>query len=333
VISASASSCPPVSGSCFGTGLLVENELDDPSQRQRQFAWFRAVAGGYLETAGIRLIRGRTITQSDVDRREPVVVIDEALAAMYFPGQDPVGKRVRSGAPANPKLPTPPWLEVVGVVASTPTGALTAPPLPQMYMPMSIAGGPDIPAQALLGPNITAMTYVVRTTHDPAGVAAASRAAVEDVDANLAIAQVRTLQESVDRAGDQMLFTMVLLGIAAGVALLLGAIGIYGVVSYIAAQRTGEIGLRLALGAEPAGVAALILRQSVGVTMVGVGLGLAGALAGGRLMEALLYNVSPRDPIVIGVVTLLLTAVALLACWLPARRAARLSPLEALRTD
>jgi putative ABC transport system permease protein len=177
------------------------------------------------------------------------------------------------------------------------------------------------------------MTYVVRTTHDPAGVAAASRAAVEDVDANLAIAQVRTLQESVDRAGDQMLFTMVLLGIAAGVALLLGAIGIYGVVSYIAAQRTGEIGLRLALGAEPAGVAALILRQSVGVTMVGVGLGLAGALAGGRLMEALLYNVSPRDPIVIGVVTLLLTAVALLACWLPARRAARLSPLEALRTD
>jgi predicted permease len=333
VISASASSCPPVSGTCFGNGLLVENELDDPSQRQRQFAWFRAVAGGYLETAGIRLIRGRTITQSDVDRREPVVVIDEALAAMYFPGQDPIGKRVRSGAPANPKLPTPPWLEIVGLVARTPTGALTAPSLPQMYMPMSIAGGPDIPAQALLGPNITAMTYVVRTTHDPAGVAGAARAAVENVDADLAIAQVRTLQEIVDRAGDQMLFTMVLLGIAAGVALLLGAIGIYGVVSYIAAQRTGEIGLRLALGAEPSGVAALILRQSVGVTMIGIGLGLAAALAGGRLIEALLYNVSPRDPIVIGVVTLLLTAVALVACWLPARRAARLSPLEALRTD
>ena len=156
---------------------------------------------------------------------------------------------------------------------------------------------------------------------------------MEDVDANLAIAQVRTLQEMVDRAGDQMLFTMVLLGIAAGVALLLGAIGIYGVVSYIAAQRTGEIGLRLALGAEPSGVAALILRQSVGVTMIGVGLGLAAALAGGRLIEALLYNVSPRDPVVIGVVTLLLTGIALVACWLPARRAARLSPLEALRTD
>ncbi len=126
---------------------------------------------------------------------------------------------------------------------------------------------------------------------------------------------------------------MVLLSIAAGVALLLGAIGIYGVVSYIAAQRTGEIGLRLALGAEPSGVAAMILRQSAGVTMIGIGVGLVAALAGGRLIETLLYNVSPRDPIVIGAVTLLLTGIALIACWLPARRAARLSPLEALRTD
>jgi len=176
------------------------------------------------------------------------------------------------------------------------------------------------------------MNYVVRSTTNSEDLTGAVRAVVDDVDKNLAIAQVRPLQEIVDRAGDQMLFTMVLLGIAAGVALLLGAIGIYGVVSYIAAQRTGEIGLRLALGAEPSGVAALILRQNVGVTMVGVGLGLAGALAGGRLIEALLYNVSPRDPVVIGVVTLLLTTIALVACWLPARRAARLNPLDALRS-
>jgi predicted permease len=333
VISASASSTLPLNGTNFGNGLLVENELDNPQQLQRQFAWFRAVAGRYLETAGIRLIRGRTITQSDVDRREPVVVIDEALAAMYFPGQDPIGKRVRSGAPVNPKLPASPWLEVVGVVANTPTGALTAPPLPQMYMPMSIAGGPEIPSEALIGPNITTMSYVVRSTTNPEDLTGAARAALEDVDANLAMAQVGTLQQIVDRAGDQMLFTMVLLGIAAGVALLLGAIGIYGVVSYIAAQRTGEIGVRLALGAEPSGVTAMILRQSVSVTMIGVGLGLAAALAGGRVIEALLYNVSPRDPLVIGVVTLLLTGIAVVACWLPARRAARLSPLEALRTD
>jgi putative ABC transport system permease protein len=333
VVSASASSCLPLGGGCFGNGLAVENEVAEPGQMRRQFVWFRAVADRYIETAGIRLIRGRTIQRSDVDRRQPVVVVDEALAAMYFPGQDPIGKRVRSSARPNTSLPTPPWLEIVGLVSSTPTIVLTAPSLPQMYMPMSIAGGPDIPAQALIGPDITAMSYVVRSTHDPATLTGVVRAAVESVDANLALAQVRTLQEIVDRAGDQMLFTMVLLGIAAGVALLLGAIGIYGVVSYVATQRTGEIGLRLALGAEPSGVTTLILRQSVGVTMIGVGLGLAGALAGGRLIEALLYNVSPRDPIVLGAVTLLLTAIALVACWLPARRAARLSPLEALRAD
>jgi ABC-type antimicrobial peptide transport system permease subunit len=200
-------------------------------------------------------------------------------------------------------------------------------------MPMSIAGGPEIPAQALIGPNVTTMSYVIRTTQDPAQLVSAARAAVEGVDANLALAGVRTLQEMVDRAGAQMLFTMVLLGIAASVSLVLGAIGIYGVVSYIVAQRTGEIGLRLALGAEPSGVAAMILRQSAVVTMTGIGLGLAGALAAGRTIETLLYNVSPRDPVVIGVVTLLLAAVAFVACWLPARRAARLSPLEALRTD
>ena len=334
VVAASAVSCLPLSGSCFGNGLLVEGELDDPSQGRRQFAWFRAVAGGYFEAAGLRLRRGRALQAGDIERREPVVVIDEALAAMYFPGQDPIGKRVQSPAPRNPALPAPQWLEIVGVAASTPTNALTeATRLPQLYMPMSIAGGPDIPAQALLGPDVTTMSYVVRSTSDPAGLGAAVRAAVEDVDANLAIAQVRTLQEIVDRASDQMLFTVVLLGIAAGVALLLGAIGIYGVVSYVAAQRTGEIGVRLALGAEPSGVAAMILRQSAGVTLIGIVLGLAGSLAGGRVIEALLYNVSPRDPVVIGTVTLLLSGIALFACWLPARRAARLSPLEALRTD
>jgi putative ABC transport system permease protein len=269
-----------------------------------------------------------------VARGERVIMIDEALADMYFPGQDPVGRRVRSAAPSNPALPQAPWLEIVGVVANTATGALTEPVRrPQLYMPMTIAGGPDIPAPALIGPDVTTMSYVVRTAADPNEMAAASRAAVEGVDRNLAIAQVRTLQEIVDRAADQMVFTMVLLGIAAGVALLLGAIGIYGVVSYIAAQRTGEIGVRLALGAAPSGVAAMILRQSGAVTMIGIGLGLVAALAGGRLIESLLYNVSSRDPLVIGVVTAMLTVIALVACWVPARRAARLSPLEALRTD
>jgi putative ABC transport system permease protein len=338
VVAASAVSCLPLSGSCYGNGLAVEGERPDPAnagQQRRQFVWFRAVSGNYLETAGLRLQRGRALTQNDVERGERVVVIEEALADMYFPGQNPIGRRIRSAAPpTGPGVPQPQWLEIIGVVANTPSGSLTEPVrLPKMYMPMTIAGGPGIPAQALIGPDVTMMSYVVRAATDPNEITSAVRAAVEGVDRDLAIAQVRTLQDIVDRASDQMVFTMVLLGIAAAVALLLGAIGIYGVVSYIAAQRTGEIGLRLALGAEPSGVATMILRQSAAVTMIGIGLGLVAALAGGRLIETLLYNVSSRDPIVIGAVTVLLTGIALVACWLPARRAARLSPLEALRTD
>jgi putative ABC transport system permease protein len=143
---------------------------------------------------------------------------------------------------------------------------------------------------------------------------------------------VRTLQDTLDRASAQMAFTMILLVIASGVALLLGTIGIYGVMSYVVAQRTSEIGVRLALGANPAGVAGAIIRQGGVVTVAGIVAGLSAALAGGRLIESLLYGVSARDPIVLIATTLVLLAVALVACWLPARRAARLSPVDALRS-
>jgi predicted lysophospholipase L1 biosynthesis ABC-type transport system permease subunit len=280
------------------------------------------------------LLRGRTIDRGDVERREPIVVVNKALADAFFPGQDPVGRRVRSSTPPNSTLPIPPWLTIIGVVSNTPTIALAEPaPMPQLYMPMSIAGGPDIPREALIGPPVTTMNYVVRSATPPSSLVAAVRNEIDDVDPNLAMAQVRTLQEIVDRASDQTSFTMVLLAIAAAAAVMLGAIGIYGVVSYIVTQRTGEIGVRLAMGAEPGSVAAMILRQGGAVTLVGVIVGLIAALGGSRLIESLLYGVSARDPIVFVVTTLFLLGVALLACWLPARRAARLTPLEALRTE
>jgi ABC-type antimicrobial peptide transport system permease subunit len=159
------------------------------------------------------------------------------------------------------------------------------------------------------------------------------RRTIDTVDPQLALAQVGTLQDMLDRASAQMAFTMVLLAIAAGVALMLGVIGIYGVMSYVVTQRTGEIGVRLALGAEPASVARMIVRQGGLVALAGIAVGLATASAGSRLIESLLYGVSSRDSGVFATTTLTLLAVALLACWLPARRAARLSPLEALRTD
>jgi ABC-type antimicrobial peptide transport system permease subunit len=156
---------------------------------------------------------------------------------------------------------------------------------------------------------------------------------VKTIDANLALAQVRTLQDTLDRASAQMAFTMVLLAIAASVALFLGVIGIYGVMSYIVSQRTGEIGVRMALGAEPASVSRMIVRQGGIVALGGIAVGLAAAWAGSRLIASLLYGVSPLDPTVFAGMTLVLLSVALFACWLPARRAAGLSPLDALRAD
>src|SRR5439155_13992477 len=242
-------------------------------------------------------------------------------------------KRVRSSTPPNSPLGIPPWLTIVGVVANTSSASLAEPaPVPQLYMPVSIAGGPDIPANALIGPNVATTSYVVRTAA-ALDLTGSVRRAVAAVDPNLAVAQVRTLQEILDRAAAQMAFTMILLAIAAAVALLLGVVGIYGVMSYIVSQRTNEIGVRLALGAEPARVMGMVVRQGGLVTLGGIGVGLAASVAGSRLIASLLYDVSPRDPGVFIATTLSLLAIALVACWIPARRAALVDPLQALRTD
>jgi ABC-type antimicrobial peptide transport system permease subunit len=200
-------------------------------------------------------------------------------------------------------------------------------------MPMSIAGGPEIPAQALVGPSVAVMSFVVRSATPPSDLVAAVTTAVRETDANLALAQVRTLQGLLDGASEQMAFTMVLIAIAAIVALMLGVIGIYGAMSYIVSQRTGEIGVRLALGAAPGTIGRMIVWQGGLVALTGTTVGFVGAWAGSRLIASLLYGVSPRDLSIFIATTLLLLAVTLLACWLPARRAARLSPIEALRTD
>ena len=332
VSNASATTCLPLAGPCFGNGMRVDGEVPDPN-RARPWVFFRGVGTGYIEAMGMRLLSGRSIERQDVDRHERVVVVNKALADAFFPGKDPIDQRVMSMTLPS-TTPAPEWLRIVGVISNTSTMTLgERTPWAQLYMPMSIAGGPDIPREALVGPDITTMNYVVRSVTPASDVANAARNAIDGVDPDLALAQIRTLEEIVDRASDQMTFTMVLLVIAAAVALLLGSIGIYGVVSYIVAQRTGEIGVRLAMGAEPRAVAAMILRQGGMVTLVGVAVGLTAAITGSRLIQSLLYGVGPRDPVIFVVTTLVLLGIALLACWLPARRAARLSPLEALRTD
>jgi len=334
VIAVSASTCLPLSGGCYGNTMRVRGRPQLPNDTPPPVV-FRAVASGYFETMGIRLVHGRTITRGDVDRREPVVVISDAMARRVFSGEDPIGQYVLSNAPLRSDgTPSVPALEIVGVVADTPMQSLAEQnKASQLYMPMSIAGGPDIPPSALVGPDTSTMTFVVRSSVPPATLTSSVRSAVDAVDTQLALARVTTLQAMIDRASAQMAFTMVLIAIAGGVALMLGLVGIYGVMSYIVGQRTSEIGVRMALGAEPRSVAAMILRQGSAVALAGATIGVIVALAGSRLIASLLYGITPRDPLVFGATTLLLLAVSALACWLPARRAARLSPLEALRVD
>ena len=285
---------------------------------------------------GIRLMRGRGIERGDVERNEPVVVVNEAFAETFFPHQNAIGEHVASNRPPARagEGPSLAWLSIVGIVSNTPIQALAEPnPVPQLYMPMSIAGGPDFPVSSLVGPNTSVMSYVVRSAASSSGLMPSVRRVISSVDSQLALAQVRTMQDTLDQASAQMAFTMVLLVIAASVALMLGVIGIYGVMSYVVTQRTGEIGVRLALGAEPANVSRMIVRQGALVALGGIAIGFTTALAGTRLIGSLLYGVSSRDPGVFAATTLTLLVVALLACWLPARRAARLNPLDALRMD
>ncbi|PYR30833.1 MAG: multidrug ABC transporter substrate-binding protein, partial [Acidobacteria bacterium] len=328
VSAVSASTCLPLAEGqlCQGGPLFIEGQPFPPGAIA-PFVAIRAIDGGYFETMGTRVLRGRGIDRSDVDREEPIVVVNQALVNLAFPGQDPIGQRVRLG---NPSLaPGPPeWLTIAGVVVNTPIfGLAETNPFPQLYMPIFASRTVN------MAPRLDAMSYVMRTTVTPGALAEPVRRAIGEVDSKLALGQVRTSQDILDRAAAQMAFTMVLLVIAASVALMIGVVGIYGVLSYVVSQRTSEIGVRLTLGAEPRSVAGTIVRQGGFVALAGITAGLAVALTGGRLLESLLYGVSPRDPSVFATTTLLVLGVALAACWLPARRAARLSPLEALRVE
>jgi predicted permease len=282
--------------------------------------WLHGVTQDYFAAMGMRVERGRQFEPADMDGRQPVVVINRALAARYFPDEDPLGQRVKWGTGDV-------WGTIVGIVSDTPGATLIeSARAPDVYTPMALTD-PDL----LGGPNPANVSYVVRTSTPPLGLLASVRQAIGAIDRNLAVAQPRTLQDIVNRASSQMAFTMVLLVIAAGVALVLGLVGIYGATAYVVSQRAGEIGVRVALGARPGHISAMILRQGGTVASIGVGIGFAAALGTGRFLESLLYGVRPNDPVTLAAVIVLLLGASLLACWLPARRAARLDPVEALR--
>ena len=276
------------------------------------------VSDYFFRSMGIPLKKGRVFTDQDRADTTPVVVVNEAMARRFWPGQDAVGKRIRWGG----WNPPGGWLTIAGVVADVKFSSLEAESPPTVYMPVFQI--PRIRRDAV---------FIARTTADPASLAAAMRREIAAVDADLPVYDVRTMNQVIAESVAQRRFTMGLLAIFAFAALGLAALGLYGVISYAVTQRTREIGLRMALGGRRSDVLRLVVGQGMKMAMIGAGAGLLASLALTRLMKGLLYSVSASDPLTFIAVALLLTLVALAACWIPARRATKVDPMVALRCD
>jgi predicted permease len=289
---------------------------DAPSPR----ADWQVVTPGYFRAMGMRLLRGRTLSAADDERAPGAVVINESLARRYWPGEDPIGVRFKLGGEAGPG-----WVTIVGIVGDVRYRALDTEPEPEMYLAHS---------QFRMwhgGTILRAMTLVVRSESDPTGLSGAIRREIRALDANLPIGTITTMEEVRAESVASSRFVMLLLSIFSGVALAIAAVGIYGVMAYAVSLRTKEIGVRLALGATPRRVLRMVIGQGLMLAAGGVALGLLAALWLTRLIAGLLFDVSPSDPATIAGVSAVLMAVALVACYIPARRATRIDPVAAMR--
>ena len=321
VVDASATSIVPLSGEMSGSGHTIEGRPLADGEVPPIFMTKR-VAPGYFDALRIELIEGSVFDRLDGERDAPVVVVSRSLARTYWPGESALGKGVRLGGP--PEGEGEEWSRIVGVVDDVHEIALHEDPPEMAYYPLpGVIGGEGVPAM---------MRYLVRAPN-AAALSGAAREAVRGLDPTLPIAGLETLETRVGRARGERAFVMVLLAVAAGLALLLGSVGLYGVVSYMVAQRRREIAIRMAVGAQVADVQRLVLTEAGVLAVVGVALGVGSAVVLTRRIQALLFETSPLDPVVFVAVSMLLIGVCLLASWLPARRAARLDPVTALRAE
>jgi putative ABC transport system permease protein len=274
----------------------------------------RLAGGDYYRVMGVPLLRGRAFDERDTETSPDAIIINDALARRFFPGENPVGKRI-----------TFEWYdtlraEVVGVVGSIRELGPAAEPAPAIYIPFRKR--PD-----------DVFHVVVRAAGDPGALAASLRQVVHAIDPNQPVSEIRTMADVAGGALARPRLNLMLLGIFSLLALVLAAIGLYGVITYSVAQRRTEIGVRVALGARRNDVLRLVVGEGMRLTVAGLGIGLVGALALTRLMESMLFGVRPADPLTLAGVAALLAAIALVACWLPARRAAATDPAIALRSD
>jgi putative ABC transport system permease protein len=318
VVNASVVFQLPLSGLGATTGLTIEGGPTNPSDRPNGV--IHMVDPDYFRTMGIAIVNGRAFTGRDDLNSPPVLVINSALARQYFPNQDPLGKRIAPGFSTVPLNDAPQMREIVGVVADVKHQNLQGLPQPEFYFPQ---------AQMPMSP----MTVVIRAAGDARALQNAVRGVVQSIDRNAPVYSVRTMEELVGRSVAAPRFNTLLLGLFAGVALVLTAIGLYGVISYSVAQNIQQIGVRVALGAQTGDVFKLIVGQGTLLTLVGVVVGLGAAYGLTRLMSSLLYGMAATDPWTFGGVAALLMFVAFIACYLPARRAMRIDPVVALRYE
>jgi putative ABC transport system permease protein len=305
---------PLYGGLGSATGFKIEGR-PEPPPGQGPSCDVRAADAGYFQTMGIPLLRGRTFSEREDTEAKHVILINEALARKHFPNEDPIGKRLDVAM-----FEQPFWAEIVGVVGNVRYDSLIDESPPAVYFPH-----PDL--------TYSFMTLVVRTDGDPAAIAPAVQREIRSLDPNQPVSDVRTMDQVMSEWVSRSRFNTLLLGLFAGLATLLSAVGIFGVMNYSVALRTRELGLRLAIGAQPRQVLMLVLRQGLLLTVFGVVLGLLAAFALTRLLSGLLFGVQAVDVSTFTTISLLLVLVSLLACYLPARRAMRIDPLQALRYE
>jgi putative ABC transport system permease protein len=289
----------------------------EPPPGQEPIIVTRMISPGYFETMGIPLVSGRQLTDHDTEKSPNVVVISETMARRYWPGEDAIGKRIAAGRVTSDAD----WIQVIGVVKDVHQFELSADPKPQMYLSYRQA--------EFFWPE----DLVVRTDVDPASLAATVRNAVWEIDKEQPVSNIRTMEDILADSIARQRFSMLLLGVFAGVALLLAAVGIYGVMSYSVAQRTHEIGIRMALGAQTSAVLKLAVGYGLKLVVAGVVIGLVAAFVLTRLMSTLLFGITATDPATFALISLLLIAVAAIASYIPARRATKVDPLIALRYE
>jgi putative ABC transport system permease protein len=315
----------PIGGRNAATVTQIEGGPSDVDFRRG--AEFRVVSPGYFRTMGIRLLRGRLLEDSDRERARPVGVINETLARAYWPNEDPLGRRFRL-LDAGPERAKTVFLTVVGVVADAKNNSLTEAAAKEAYVPMRQR------TVAIAGMGFARqMTLAVRTSVEPMNLTNAIRQEVWTIDRSVPVTETRTMEQILATVTSQPRFNTILLGIFAAVALILAGVGIYGVLSYSVTQRSREIGIRVALGARRGDVLRLVVKQGMLLALIGVAIGLAASFALTRLMTGLLYEVSATDPATFALIAVILTLVALAACYLPARRAAKVDPMVALRCE